>query len=175
MAEMQTPPAEEQLAALEARVARIEAILRPIAGLPDPSRLVAGPPGVVTIIHSGVSPVDLAQVEKALGNLLPQQPQAEKESRVEPWKHLVARPHRWRRQLCIKGRNMTVRQLVGGIKANQFSAEQAAANYDLPVEAIREALTYAEENAALLDLEAAYERFLLAQGGKRRGPQPVSG
>ncbi len=69
---------------------------------------------------------------------------------------------------------MTVRQLVGGVRANKLSEEQAAANYDLPVEAIREALAYAEENAALLDLEAAYERFLLDQEGKRRGPETVS-
>ena len=86
----------------------------------------------------------------------------------------MARWHPWRRQLYLKGRNLTVRQLVGAMKANQFTEEQAAANYNLPVDAIREALTYAEENAELLDLEAAYERYLLVQGRKDRAPQPVS-
>lgn len=41
------------------------------------------------------------------------------------------------------------------------------------IEAIREALTYAEENAALLDLEAAYERFRLEEWRKDRGPLSV--
>src|SRR5256885_2282655 len=59
---------------------------------------------------------------------------------VEPWKHLVARVHPWRRQLYLEGRNMTVRQLVGGIFANKHTEESAAADFDLPVECIREQL-----------------------------------
>src|SRR5437763_3461997 len=31
------------------------------------------------------------------------------ESPVVPWRHLVARHHPWRKQLYLKGRNMTVR------------------------------------------------------------------
>src|SRR5688572_10935410 len=57
------------------------------------------------------------------------------------WQYLVARPHRWRRQLCIKGRNMTVGQLVGTLRANRMTAEQAAENLDLPLAAIYETLT----------------------------------
>src|SRR3974390_2580274 len=41
--------------------------------------------------------------------------EAPRELPVEPWKHLVARRHPWRRQLFIKGRNMTVRQLIGTV------------------------------------------------------------
>ena len=37
-----------------------------------------------------------------------------------PWLHLVRRPHPWRSQLYLRGRNMTVRQLVGTVKANRF-------------------------------------------------------
>ncbi len=37
------------------------------------------------------------------------------------WQYLIARPHRWRRQLSIKGRNMTVGQLVSTIHANHYS------------------------------------------------------
>ena len=97
-----------------------------------------------------------------------------RETSVEPWKHLVARRHPWRKQLYIKGRNMTVRQLVGGVKANKFTEEQAAANYHLPVEAIREALAYFEANPEVIALDHATEMYLLSlEGGKGRGPESV--
>ncbi len=60
--------------------------------------------------------------------------------------HLVYRSHPWRRQPSLKDRNMTVRQLVGTVKSNGWDEERAATNLHLPVEAIREALRYAEEN-----------------------------
>ena len=69
---------------------------------------------------------------------------------------------------------MTARQLVGSIKANQFDAEKAAANYELPVEAIREALADVEKNKELLETEAEIERLMLKRGGVARGPQPGS-
>ena len=105
------------------------------------------------------------------GGCSPQE--ALREIPAEPWKHLVSRRHPWRKQLYIKGRNMTVRQLIGGVKANQFTEEQAAANYHLPVEAIREALAYFEANPEVIDLDAAHERYLRKQRGEGRGPQPV--
>lgn len=174
MAETQTPPIEARIAALEAKVSWFESVLRHIPGLPDQYRLLEGPPGVFAIVCLGLPPPDLSFFGKAVWSFMRQKPQGEKEIPVDPWKHLVFRRHPWRKQLYVRGRNMTVRQLVGGVRANKLSEEQAAANYDLPVEAIREALAYAEENAALLDLEAAYERFLLDQEGKRRGPETVS-
>ena len=38
------------------------------------------------------------------------------------WQYLIARPHRWRRQLSIKGRNLTVGQIVSTIHANRYIA-----------------------------------------------------
>jgi uncharacterized protein (DUF433 family) len=93
---------------------------------------------------------------------------------VEPWKYLVRRPHPWRRQLYLRGRNMTARQLVGGVRANRLDEERAAANYRLPVEAVREALAYVEANKSLLEDEAEIERLMLKREGVSRGPQPVS-
>ena len=49
-----------------------------------------------------------------------------REVAVEPWQYLVRRQHPWRKQLYVKGRNMTARQLVGSMKANQFDEEAAA-------------------------------------------------
>ena len=141
--ETQSPPAEARLAALEARLARVESALRHLPGLLDPGAAANGS-------------------------------SSERETPAEPWKHLVIRRHPWRKQLYIKGRNMTVRQLVGKIKANGFSEGQAASDQDLPVEAIREALAYFEANPEVIELDAAYERYLLAKEGDAGGPQPVS-
>jgi uncharacterized protein (DUF433 family) len=96
-----------------------------------------------------------------------------RETPVEPWKHLVARRHPWRKQLFLKGRNMTVRQLVGTVKANNFSEEQAAKDLGLPVEAIREAFAYFDANPEVIELDAAYERYLRKLRGLGRGPEPV--
>jgi uncharacterized protein (DUF433 family) len=78
------------------------------------------------------------------------------------WQYLIARPHRWRRQLCMKGRNITVGQLVSTLRANGMTPEQASESLDLPLAAICEALTYAAENRGLIDLEASEERRRIA-------------
>ena len=97
-----------------------------------------------------------------------------REAAVEPWQYLVRRQHPWRKQLYVKGRNMTARQLVGSMKANQLDEEAAAADHRVPVEAVREALAYVERNRELLETEAEIERLMLKRGGVARGPQPVS-
>ena len=51
------------------------------------------------------------------------------------WEHLIARPHRWRRQLSLRARKMTVSQLVSTIRANKLSPEQASDDLELPLEA----------------------------------------
>ncbi|MGH7192500.1 MAG: hypothetical protein ACREJM_03080, partial [Candidatus Saccharimonadales bacterium] len=71
--------------------------------------------------------------------------QAQAEERVPTeWRYLVERSHRWRRQLSLKGRNMTAGQLVGRMRANGLTAEQAAADFELPLDAVEEALCYCE-------------------------------
>jgi len=96
-----------------------------------------------------------------------------REAAVQPWQYLVRRQHPWRQQLYIKGRNLTARQLIGAMKANQLDEAAAAADYRLPVEAVREALAYVEKNKELLETEAEIERLMLKRGGASRGPQPV--
>jgi len=97
-----------------------------------------------------------------------------REAAVEPWQYLVRRQHPWRKQLYVKGRNMTARQLVGSMKANQLDEQAAAADNRVPVQAVREALAYVESNRELLETEAEIERLMLKRGGVARGPQPVS-
>jgi uncharacterized protein (DUF433 family) len=93
---------------------------------------------------------------------------------IARWRYLVARPHPWRRQLAIKGRNMTVGQLISTIRANRLTPEQACQDLELPLEAIHEAMTYYTENRALIELEAAEERRRLSERGYSFEPQPLS-
>jgi uncharacterized protein (DUF433 family) len=95
------------------------------------------------------------------------------ESGVAPWKYLVQRAHPWRKQLYLRGRNLTARQLVGAIRANELDEQTAAANYQLSVEAVREAMAYVESHQALLEAESEIERLMLKREGTSRGPQAV--
>jgi uncharacterized protein (DUF433 family) len=100
-------------------------------------------------------------------------PGDEREMPIPGWDHLVHRTHPWRRQPYLKDRNLTVRQLVGTIKANRWSDDEAARQVDLPVEAIREALRFADENQELLAFETAFENWLLESKGVGRDTRPV--
>src|SRR5438477_12706987 len=106
--------------------------------------------------------------------ILSENPTDLRETAVEPWRFLVSRKHPWRLQLYVLGRNLTARQLVGSMKANALDELQAAENYHLPVEAIREALAYVKQNRELLETEGEIERLMLKRGEAIRGPQPVS-
>jgi uncharacterized protein (DUF433 family) len=81
------------------------------------------------------------------------------------WQYFVVRPHRWRRQLSVKGRNMSVGQLVNTIRANRYTPEQGSDELDLPLAAIQEALTYYAENRGLIEMEACEERRRVSERG----------
>jgi uncharacterized protein (DUF433 family) len=81
------------------------------------------------------------------------------------YKYLEARPHRWRRQLWIRGRHITVWQLIGAMRAGGYTKEQAAENYDLPVEAVEEAMAYYNENRGLIEAEVEEEGRRLREAG----------
>jgi hypothetical protein len=117
----------------------------------------------------------LASIETRLRRLEQWIDQREaREVAVEPWQYLVRRQHPWRKQLYVKGRNMTARQLVGSMKANQLDEAATAADNHVPVEAVREALAYVESNKDLLETEAEIERLMLNRGRIAGGPRPVS-
>ena len=92
----------------------------------------------------------------------------------EHYRYLVAKPDKWRKQLYLKGRNMTVGQLVYSMRANNLSAEEAAADMDLPVEQVREAQAYYEINRDLIEREADEEKQSLLAEGVLLEPAPVS-
>jgi uncharacterized protein (DUF433 family) len=90
------------------------------------------------------------------------------------WRFLVERPHPWRRQLCIKGRNTTAAQLVATLESNGLTEMEAADDFGLPIEAIHEAVRYCRDQASLLALEANEERRRLVEKGYRLEPPPLS-
>lgn len=71
------------------------------------------------------------------------------------YSYLVRRPHPWRRQLSFKGRRLTVGQFLGRMRAEKWTPERAAAEFDLPIEAAYEAIEYGEQYASLLAAEDA--------------------
>jgi uncharacterized protein (DUF433 family) len=91
----------------------------------------------------------------------------------EHYRYLVAKPDKWRKQLYLKGRNMTVGQLVYSMRANNLSAEEAAADMDLPVEQVREAQAYYEIQRDLIEREAEEEKQFLMAEGVLLEPTPV--
>jgi len=91
----------------------------------------------------------------------------------EHYRYLVEKPDKWRKQLYLKGRNMTVGQLVYSMRANNLSAEEAAADMDLPVEQVREAQAYYEINRDLIEREADEEKQYLLTERVPLEPAPV--
>jgi uncharacterized protein (DUF433 family) len=57
------------------------------------------------------------------------------------------------RQLGIKGRNMTVWNVVADIVVSDMTPEEVADDRDLPLEAVQEALDYYAANKAWIDAE----------------------
>ena len=83
----------------------------------------------------------------------------------EQYDYLEWRPHRWRRQLSLKGRKMTVGQFVYAMRAAGWDVAEGARQYHLPLAAAQEAVTYYRRHKSLVDREAAEETQRLAAKG----------
>jgi len=90
--------------------------------------------------------------------------------RAGDWTYLVGRPHPWRRGLYVKGRRLSAYAVWSDMLTNGMSVEEAAENWDLPVDAIDEIVRYCEANRALLAMEADEERRWLEERGVALGP-----
>jgi len=89
----------------------------------------------------------------------------EAERKEIPYRYLEARPHPWRKQLWIKGRNMTVWHLVENMLTNRDTPEEAAENCDLPLEVVAEALLYCLDNWDVVQADRDEERRRLVEAG----------
>ncbi len=81
------------------------------------------------------------------------------------WQYLESRPSSWRKQLYLKGRKLTAFTVWSDMIANEDTIDETAENWDLPLEAIREAIEYCETNQELLKSEAEEERRYLEERG----------
>jgi len=95
-------------------------------------------------------------------------------SHAEAYRHLEERDHPWRRELFLKGRNMTAGHLVYWMRTNQFSIEETAEIWDLPVETVKEAVLYYERNRQLIEEDVDEERRRAEAVATHIGPAALS-
>jgi hypothetical protein len=91
--------------------------------------------------------------------------------KISRWMYLVEQAHPWKRQLFVKGRKLPAAAVWTGMIANKLSVKEAAENWDLPEEAVRETIEYCEANKDLLKMEAAEELRRLEEKGIGVGAQ----
>lgn len=92
----------------------------------------------------------------------------------EHYRYLVARPDKASAQPYLKGRNMTVGQLVYKMRANELGPEQASADMDLPLEQVLESLAFYSTHQPLVDSEMAEVKQVLLSQGVALEPDVVS-
>lgn len=84
---------------------------------------------------------------------------------IEDWQYLAKRNHPWRKQLYIKGRKLLASTVWQDTVTNEMSREEAAHNWDLPIDAIDEVFRYCESHQDLLKLEADEVYYRLVTKG----------
>jgi uncharacterized protein (DUF433 family) len=95
------------------------------------------------------------------------------------YKYLAPKPKSSYRQLCIKGRSIFARTLYGLYKSAEEprTPEQIAVDYQLPLEAVLEAIAYCDWNPPEIALDFAEEKALMEAAGMndpnyKHHPQP---
>ena len=81
------------------------------------------------------------------------------------YEHLEPRPGSFYRELFVRGLNLRASRLVAWMEAEGLTAEQAAVDRQIAVEAVREAIDYVRDNRDLIDDEIAREQRLLRERG----------
>lgn len=80
---------------------------------------------------------------------------------------LVERRHPWRRQPWIKGRRLVAGDLARTVEIEGWTPEEAARQYDLPVDAVLEAQRYLADHRALV-LAEEQENAISTEGSRPR-------
>lgn len=94
--------------------------------------------------------------------------------RFRRYRYLIARPDTGRHQLYLKGRTMTVGQLIYKMRANNLTAEEAADDMDLPLEQVKEAEAYYAIQRELIESEMAEEKRYLQEESVPLEPEDLS-
>jgi uncharacterized protein (DUF433 family) len=74
-------------------------------------------------------------------------------SQENHYRYLESKPYKKTKFLGIKGRNMTVWNLIATMRANQFTIQETAEGFDLPLEVVEEALDYYIKNKGGIEAE----------------------
>src|SRR5262245_23872859 len=84
-----------------------------------------------------------------------------------PFKYLVRKPRSVYKQLFVKDRWIAARTLYGKYvnEDEPMSVEEIAADYDLPIEAVREAIAYCESNPPEIAGDLARDEALMKAVG----------
>jgi uncharacterized protein (DUF433 family) len=92
---------------------------------------------------------------------------------VTKWVYLAPNPKSAYKQLFVKGTRILARILYGRYRSadEPMTPEQIAADYGLPVEAVREAIAYCETNPPEIRKDFEAEEALLAAKAAK-GPAP---
>ncbi len=91
------------------------------------------------------------------------------------WQYLEQRSHPWRKQFYFKGRRLRPFTVWMTIQVENMTAEDAAINWNLPIEAVNEAIKYCQTHQELLKREADEERRRLENKGYTVAPQITNG
>ncbi len=84
------------------------------------------------------------------------------------WKYLQFRPQSWRQQLYVKGQKIKASDIYSEKIANNESLDEAAENWGLPKDVIKEAIEYCQLNKDLLKQEAKQEHLILQKNKQIR-------
>ncbi|MGK7931978.1 MAG: hypothetical protein AB4041_11170 [Microcystaceae cyanobacterium] len=87
------------------------------------------------------------------------------ESSQFQWQYLEKRKGSRRKQLYLKGKRLRASIVYSDMIVNEMTLEEAADNWDLPIEAVNECIQYCETHQDLLKEEADSERRYLEDRG----------
>ncbi len=82
-----------------------------------------------------------------------------------PWKYLAPRPGSWKKQLFVSGRRLTAANVWLDMLTNKMTPEEAAEDWDLPLEVVQEIVCYCEANYSLITMECEEEKRALQDAG----------
>ncbi len=96
------------------------------------------------------------------------------QAELKDWQYLAKHNHPWRQQLHIKGQKLLASIVWQDMIANEMSFEEAADNWQLPLDAIDEVVRYCESHQDLLKLEADEEQYHLVAKGVSFEPKATA-
>ncbi len=79
----------------------------------------------------------------------------EKDEREPSYVHIERREHPWRRQLFVKGRRLLPGCIASTMRIENWSPEETAVQFKLPLEVVMEIIDYAGRYRTLIEAEDA--------------------